>query len=308
LLYDSDRAGLQATFRSGDELLRHGMSVQVVTLPEGEDPDSFVDKHGREQLATQLNAAIDVFERKVQLLERAGWFGDLRRKRRALDRLLPTIRATSDPLTRDMYVTRASEAAGVSRELLLRELGDAAPEGPNATSVERQPPARARREEFRVSDRRERERRGSAVLWPIERQLIHVALHDRPSLETMSEQLGPEDFNDPMVRDIYKAILAAPAGASATELASKLQPESVAVLAELLDAPLGEGLDVQAIVEGGIAKLRGLGIRRRLGEIEREMSIASEEEKNRLISEKDRLNRELTALGGGTFKSFDRTR
>src|SRR5918912_784666 len=136
LLYDSDRAGLQATFRSGDELLRHGMSVQVVTLPDGEDPDSFVDKHGPERLVAQLNAAIDVFERKVQLLERAGWFGDLRRKRRALDRLLPTIRATSDVLTRDMYLTRASEAAGVSKELLVREAGDLARRPPRAAGEE----------------------------------------------------------------------------------------------------------------------------------------------------------------------------
>ena len=122
LLYDSDRAGLKATFRSGDELLRHGMTVQVVTLPEGEDPDSFVDHRGAPALAAALGDAIDVFERKVQLLERAGWFADLRRKRRALDRLLPTIRATQDPITRDMYLTRASEAAGVSRDVLEREL------------------------------------------------------------------------------------------------------------------------------------------------------------------------------------------
>ena len=46
LLYDSDKAGLQATFRSGDELLRQGVSVRVVTLPEGEDPDTFVKSHG----------------------------------------------------------------------------------------------------------------------------------------------------------------------------------------------------------------------------------------------------------------------
>ena len=40
LLYDSDAAGLKATFRAGDELLRQGFAVRVVTLPPGEDPDS----------------------------------------------------------------------------------------------------------------------------------------------------------------------------------------------------------------------------------------------------------------------------
>ena len=43
LLYDSDAPGLKATFRSGDELLRQGLSVRVVTLPTGEDPDTFCE-------------------------------------------------------------------------------------------------------------------------------------------------------------------------------------------------------------------------------------------------------------------------
>src|SRR5665213_244372 len=55
LLYDHDEPGLKATFKSGDLLLREKMSVQVVTLPEGEDPDSFVDKFGGEKLGEQLS-------------------------------------------------------------------------------------------------------------------------------------------------------------------------------------------------------------------------------------------------------------
>ena len=128
LLYDSDKAGLQATFRSGDELLRQGMSVRVVTLPEGEDPDTFVKAHGAAALTARLKDAIDVFERKIQLLERAGMFAELHKKRRALDRLLPTVRATSDEIMRDLYITRASEVSGVAREVLVRELsGKAGP-------------------------------------------------------------------------------------------------------------------------------------------------------------------------------------
>src|SRR5687767_14431794 len=124
LLYDSDTAGQRATFRAGDLLLAQGVSVRVVTLPEGEDPDTFVDVHGRAALEAHIDAAMDVFDRKVQILERQGWFADLHRRRRAIDRLLPTIRATIDPLTRDMYVARASEASGVDRAVLAREAGE----------------------------------------------------------------------------------------------------------------------------------------------------------------------------------------
>ncbi|HEY2849050.1 MAG TPA: DNA primase, partial [Gemmatimonadaceae bacterium] len=128
LLYDSDGPGQKASFRAADVLLTRSMTVRVVTLPEGEDPDTFVAKFGREALEKLLTAAIDVFDRKVQLLERGGWFADLQRKRRALDSLLPTIRATTDEITKDLYINRVSEAAGIARDVLLRELSAPPPQ------------------------------------------------------------------------------------------------------------------------------------------------------------------------------------
>lgn len=122
LLYDSDGPGQKATFRAADVLLAKGIEVRVVTLPEGDDPDTYTRKHGAAGMAPLIDQAMDVFDRKVQLLQRAGWFADLQHKRRALDRLLPTIRAASDPITRDLYLARTAEAAGIAREVLLSEL------------------------------------------------------------------------------------------------------------------------------------------------------------------------------------------
>lgn len=122
LLYDSDKAGQKASFRSADILLARGLTVRMVTLPEGEDPDTFVATNGRAAMEKLLDQAMDVFDRKVQILERGGWFADLQKKRRALDMLLPTIRATTDPLTRDLYLARTAQAAGIDRSVMLREL------------------------------------------------------------------------------------------------------------------------------------------------------------------------------------------
>ncbi|HEY9426418.1 MAG TPA: DNA primase, partial [Gemmatimonadaceae bacterium] len=224
LLYDSDQAGLKATFRAGDELLRHGASVQVVTLPEGEDPDSFVDKHGAAGLSGQLSQAIDVFERKVQLLERAGYFGDLRGKRRALDRLLPTVRAASDPITRDMYIVRASEAAGVSRDVLQREVEEAGDDGRErrrASDDERRalPPA----DTFAGAIARNvhaRRGRASEPAFQHERDLVRILLQHRSNVEAVGEQVGPDDLHDPELRAIYAAILAAPPDSSLDEVAA----------------------------------------------------------------------------------------
>ncbi|MDH5315197.1 MAG: DNA primase, partial [Gemmatimonadota bacterium] len=122
LLYDSDRAGLRATFRAGDECLRHGIRVRVATLPEGEDPDTLVRKGGARAMQAILHDAVDVLERKLQLLEVRGWFGDVAKRRDALDRILSTLRAPADPVVRDLYLGRVAEKVGISRDTLEREL------------------------------------------------------------------------------------------------------------------------------------------------------------------------------------------
>jgi DNA primase len=296
LLYDSDRAGLQATFRSGDELLRQGFAVQVVTLPEGEDPDSYVDKFGADRLREQLAASIDVFERKVQLLDRAGWFTVLQKKRRALDRLLPTIRATTDPLTRDLYLTRASEAAGVTKELLQREAdAGAAADVVTRASRTRTAAAAAPVERPRVAERRARERRGAPAAGA-ERELVRVMLLHGQQVELLTERLGTDDLRDPLHREIFEVLLARGGDASPAELAEELSADAAALMQELLEEP-DAIVDVQRTVDECLAQLQARKVRRRLREIDDLLSIASPAEKDGLIGEKRTLVRELQALG-----------
>ncbi len=122
VLYDSDAPGLRSTFRAADELLRQSVQVRVATMPQGDDPDTMVRKGGAAAVAEVLHDAQDVLERKIHLLAERGWFEDLEHRRKALDRLLPTVRAASDPITRDLYLARVSERTAVSVEVLRGEL------------------------------------------------------------------------------------------------------------------------------------------------------------------------------------------
>ncbi len=124
LLYDSDKAGLKATFRNGDQLLRAGVEVLVATLPEGEDPDSLVRAQGEAALRRYLDDAIDVMERKLQLLDRKGLFTSIKGTRRAVDVLLPTVRGARDGVVRGLYLKRISDRTGVPVEALEKEVGD----------------------------------------------------------------------------------------------------------------------------------------------------------------------------------------
>ena len=55
LLFDGDEAGLRASFKSIDLILREGMNVKVVMFPEGEDPDSYSKMLSQEYFINYLS-------------------------------------------------------------------------------------------------------------------------------------------------------------------------------------------------------------------------------------------------------------
>ena len=301
LLYDSDTPGQKATFRAGDELLRHGVSVRVVTLPDGEDPDTFVTSYGTEGLERAISESIDVFDRKIQILQRGGWFGDLRRKRQALDKLLPTIRGTADRLLRDLYISRTSEVAGVSREMLESELAgnqrghDPLRRESGSTGESPPPGARARSHDRRTN------RRTAGIR--AERELVRVLLHERRYVEAIGERIGAESFTDRVYRNIFTELVALGPDATIGEIASSFDEETIEDFQELL-AERG-GLDrASEIAEGSLRALLSRELDERLREIDRVMPIAAAEEKDDLIREKERLLREMQAMGRARYKSF----
>lgn len=202
LLYDSDAAGLRATFRSADALLRSDVHPLVVTLPPGEDPDSLVRTSGGEPLAHALDEAVDVLEKKLQILDAHHYFDDIQGTRRALDRLLPTLRAASDPALRDLYIDRIARRTGVRRETLEEELERDAAAPPTGRGGRGRPgPMSA------VPAWRGPETQGAAA----QRKLLLLLLRDRALIPEASARLEAADFFDPVYRAIFERLVALPA-------------------------------------------------------------------------------------------------
>lgn len=293
LLYDSDRAGLKATFRAGDELLRHGAQVRVVTLPGGEDPDTYVRRHGRDALERQIAAAVDVLERKVQLLQRGGWFGDLHRRRRAIDYLLPTIRAAVDQVTRDMYIGRAAEASGVDRGVLAREVdGTETARAPRGTRAPGREPGRRSGSIPTRSARSARPTRPSRDT-AAERELVRAMLADRSQIERVAERISPDQFRDARYREIFEGLLRL--GADVGHLAGALSDEAAAALEAAL-ADLDAVQDAERTVDDCLSRLRKRALRERNEDIQRLLLAATDAEKDRLLIEKQANTAEIHRL------------
>ena len=299
----------------------------MVTLPDGEDPDTFVASHGGAALEQQLGQALDVFDRKVQLLERGGWFSDLQRKRRALDRLLPTIRSTTDPITRDLYLARAAQAAGVDRSVLVRELELAPRTGRSRTAqrVERgtTPPdeRRAMRpasaesaapivEHTAAANSAERELVRAMLCYPesVERIVEEVARIDdaaggQPEFEGPGTGGALHAVRDPIYTELFREMAAVP-GADAAELAERLSPIAVAVAEELRAEPMPQDQAEQTVADS-LRRLQARMLDERVEEQAGMVRIAtSEQDKDELLRRGVALQREAMAVGTRRWGRF----
>lgn len=230
LLYDNDFGGQRATFRSADVLLARGVHPMVVTLPPGEDPDSVVQEEGVEALWRYLDDAVDVLDRKLQLLEEGGYLDDARGRKRALDKLLPTLRAVSDPALRDLYLNTVRDRLGFAEETLVGEIAR----------------EEARRRSL-LRRRRSTPRERLSVMVPsrlagqrvAERDLLLLLYRDDSGslLENAREAgLTPEHFQHTRFRDVYRGMLDAhrTAGEGRGQWTEELEPEVLQEMEEIL--------------------------------------------------------------------------
>ena len=287
LLYDSDRAGLVATFKAADELLRAGVHPSVATLPNGEDPDSVVRKGGAKALARYCDEACDVLDRKIQILENRGYLDTIEGKRRAVDGLLLTVRAAADAALRDIYLDRVAEVTGVRRSTLARELQD--------------PEVGGRRRRAARRERPEAERAGVPKLGA-ERKLLLLLLRDRALVPKVAQYLAPDNFRTPEYREIYLALLRASAtagnGAVGVEegllsWADELPTQLYERVRELAADP-EELTNPEMVLDDAVARLRAWPLEKRLNDLTNEVLVDGDPEK---LAEIVRIRRELQELG-----------
>ena len=276
LLFDSDPAGLRATFRAADALLRQGLHASVVTLPDGEDPDSVARSGGAEAVRGFVSQAVDVLDRKIGMLEERGYFDTIEKTRRALDKLLPTLRAARDARIRDIYLTRVAERTGVRRETLVEEMR-----------------ALERERVYRPSPRVVRRTRTlPAPQLGLERMLLLLLVKERDWIEKAAERVGPSDLEDGTNRVIFEALVADPELVAVPDHAV---PEAVRRFEQLMADPETLASPAQVFVDT-VTKIEANGIDRQLEAREQEIRRAGPEEQPRLARDIERLKEKKRAL------------
>lgn len=122
ILYDADAAGQDATLR-GLELLRsEGLRVKVVTLEEGEDPDSFLRANGASKLKALLESAKNLTEYRIDSVVKNTDLRDASLKAEASRQCIAILVEVSDPIERLEYSKYAAYQLMVDEDVFLRQV------------------------------------------------------------------------------------------------------------------------------------------------------------------------------------------
>ncbi|MBK8228970.1 MAG: DNA primase [Flavobacteriales bacterium] len=122
ILYDGDAAGMKASLRGIDLILKEGLNVKVVTFPEGEDPDSFAKSHSSSEVSEHLTkTAQDFLVFKAGLLmQDVG--DDPVKKAAAIHEIVESIALVPDQVLRSLYIQQCGRMLQVNEQALISEM------------------------------------------------------------------------------------------------------------------------------------------------------------------------------------------
>jgi DNA primase len=121
VVFDPDEAGRNAALRSLPLFLNEGLSARAVVLPDGHDPDSFVNTKGLPEFLKLLDSAPSMFDFFLDQKLTQG-DSDIEGKVHVLKEILPVLSQLRNAAQRSLYVGRLSERIGIKEEVVLSEL------------------------------------------------------------------------------------------------------------------------------------------------------------------------------------------
>ena len=122
VLYDGDSAGIHASLRGIDMLLAEGLSIKVLLLPDGEDPDSYARTHSASEFKQYINDnETDFISFKTKILLE-GTERDPIKRAAVIGDVVKSISVIPDAIARSVYARECSIQLGISEDVLLREI------------------------------------------------------------------------------------------------------------------------------------------------------------------------------------------
>ena len=222
IMYDGDPAGIHAALRGIDMVLKEGMNVKVVLIPDGDDPDSYARKHTLKEVEAFIAAnEQDFIAFKADLLlNEAG--NDPLKRANLINDIADSVAGIPDAVKRSVYVDVVAEKFRVESDILFDRIRR------TREDIREEERAQARREAVRAQAREE---------VPATEQYVPVA-NELRALETQNPLVAASE------RELLGFLLTD--GCSRLEFESDSEfydPDGAQTVAEFIDTALaGDGI------------------------------------------------------------------
>ncbi len=206
LMLDADAAGQKAARRASQLLESTGLSVRVVVIPDGKDPDEYIKKNGPERFKALLEGAVSDIEYKLLMaangIDLNGDDGRLKYLAAAAE----IIASCEEVMTRDIYIGRLSDKYGVSRTALTAKVEELRRKSyRNRKKQEISDVIRPKFTKDDVNPERRRSQKGTSA----EETLIAVLLQHPDFCAEAKEKLPSDKMITSLNKRIYETILQA---------------------------------------------------------------------------------------------------
>ena len=181
LIFDSDSAGRSAAEKGFDILLEHGMNVKIVVLPDGQDPDSFIQEQGAESFLEKIRNAKPFMESYIDALVRESPGQTPADKVKMANQILPLLTKIKNTVERSAWLEKFTSKTNIDDRTFLKELSKAL--------TQNQPRMAETKSEL-------------APLLNLEKHLVHLILSDKETAQMVLSEVDPGDFSDPILKNI----------------------------------------------------------------------------------------------------------
>ena len=282
LLFDPDQAGVRAALRSLDLFVNSGLSVKVVSLPEGDDPDTYVRQHGAEGFAALHRTAPSLLDFAIEHSLRTAESGSVEDRIRAVDAVLRILQKSAHPIEREERIRLVAERLGLSQQRLIDRY-------PTLVSEDQRRPDRVLKASPVSASSKMKAN-------PEERDLAHLLVQGNLSAADL-KKLSPEAVSTPAYRRLIEWTLehlAEDGRVSVRNLLDALITDEVCgSLVSELSMQEQHYDDVLAHIAGCLETLERRGRERTMGQLIQELKIA---ERERREDEVHRLNGLINAM------------
>jgi DNA primase len=195
LLFDSDTAGIKASMRSIEVLLKQDMEVKIVSLPKGEDPDSYVNKFGKDKFDDLMKLAENFIEYQTRYYDSQGKLNDPASAADAIRDLVKSLVLIRDELKRNLLIKNIAKKFNLREKLLETELNKII----RKESKRRPPIVRSSEKEKEKKEGLQRiidEGNTDPLMYSLEKQLIKLLFEgQKPTIKFISKYISAEEFN-----------------------------------------------------------------------------------------------------------------